>query len=227
MGLNLFGSSKKSVSSSDVITTTTTTNTSTNQQAATESGIAVGAHASVGDVTVMHADPATAQFAIAGNTALAKESLGAMAYVTGEGQMTARHAIDNSAFVTREALSSNEAVSKAAISGIQGMGEMQLLTGAAMAGKFADSLSDSHAQNIGLLTSIASENANTLQKNVELTDKALTASFAQSRAAAPVSEGYLAEQYLAKVSDLGKYAAVIAVAIIAVFFFSNGFRASR
>lgn len=172
-----------------------TEQTANNLQTATTSGLALGAYSNNNKVDIQTSDPEVAKTAIAGN-------------VVAEGQALnfAGHAADVAAEVNKSSIDSIESVAR------YGIG-----SGNALAGKFLDSVSQTAAQNIGLLTSVGQNETDVALASQRASAQALDASFQVSKSVAPQDPSYALQTTLSKTAYI--IVSLVVAAIGAVFLF--------
>jgi hypothetical protein len=158
----------------------------TNQQVATESGIAVGAGASA-NISITSSDAETTKNALIASAANNQSAFNFAGHA-------AEVAADTNRFATT-------AVRDIAGTSIEAQN--------ALATKYTEHVSDTAAQNINLLQSIAQQQTDVGLKGLDVANEALNKSFAVSRAVAPQDANYTQ-------TETSKYMlyAVIAVAVI-------------
>lgn len=184
-----------------------TNQTATNQQVGVSSGIGLGANSRDNVINVSTADPEVAKTAISGNSFVAANALKGNAYVADSAFNFAGHAADVAAETnkyTTAVLGSTAALSIEANTGL--------------AKKFIEGVSDTAAQNVGLLTAISQQNTETTLQGQRVAGDALQASFAVSRATAPQDANFTVSDTIQKVA---LYGAIAIAAIFALFFFSK------
>lgn len=174
----------------------TTTNVH-NENVAAQSGIALGNQSYGNSVSVTTADPEVAKTAIIGNVAVAGSALN-----------FGDHALDISSDISRSS-----------ISAIQSNAALSILSSNDMATKFAKATSVSEANNIALLSSLSTENANSSIRSSQLASQALDSSFAIAHNAAPQTDAAQLENVTGSVSKILYVFFGLGALVAVVFFF--------